>query len=125
MTGLSENVTPARFGCSDIRWFPILTCALVADADVWYSVSTGTNEGSSIGIGFFAVFAIGAFRKWCVGRDPFHLVIIAGAAVALCAMVLRKTGWFDPCPVFPYLVFILFCVSGSILSHFSKRGKRV
>ena len=111
-------------GLSDIRWFPILACALAADADLWYSVSTGTNEGDYIGIGFFGVFAVGAIRRWRLGGDRFHLITSAGAVVALGAMAFRKSGRFDPAHVLSYLAFLLSCVLGSILSRCLKRGKR-
>ena len=101
-----------------------MTCALAASANVWYFVSTGTNEGDYIGVGFFAVFAVGAFRRWTLGRDRFHLVTSAGAVVALGVMALHRTYRFDPGYVLPYLLFILFCVLGSILSRPSKGGDR-
>jgi len=111
------------FGFSDIRWFPILACSLVAGADLWYSVSTGKNDGKYVGIGFFAVFAVGAFQRWRLRGDRFHLVTIAGAVMVLFALALRNTDRFDRGQVLPYLAFILFCVLGSIPGHPSKRRK--
>jgi hypothetical protein len=121
---MAQELQSPRFALSDIRWFPILTCALVADASAWYSVAMGTNDGDSIGLGFFAVFGIDALRRWIRRRDRFHMVAGWGAVVALGVMALRETDRFDPSHLLPYLLFILFSVLGSVLSHASKRGAR-
>jgi hypothetical protein len=90
-----------RFAFPRIRWFPILTCAFVAGVSVWYFTSRGTNEGDSIGIGFFAFFGVDALRRWILRRDRFYLIAGAGAVVALSVMALCETDWFDPGHVLP------------------------
>lgn len=121
---MTQELQSPRFALSDVRWFPILTCAFVACASVWYFRPRGTNEGDPIGIGFFAVFGVDALRRWIRRRDRFHLVAGWGAVVALGVMALRETDRFDPSHLLPYLLFILFSVLGSVLSHASKRGAR-
>lgn len=112
---------PNRLGISSIRWYPILAAAVVADANVWYAVSTGTTEGDALGIGFFAVFALGGLRRWVWGRDPFHLAATAGAIASL--VITIESRFFYRCGgicIPAYAVFVLSCVLGSLLSHRSK-----
>lgn len=104
-------------GISKVRWFPILAAAIVADANAWYSASTGTTDGDYVGVGFFAVFAFGAFRRWRSGRDRFHLIAAAGAVVALGTTALREQDPTNRSFLVSYVVFVLFCFLGSILSR--------
>jgi hypothetical protein len=98
-----------------------LAAAVVADANVWYSVSRGTNEGDYLGAGFFAVFAFGGFSRWRSGRDRFHLAAATGAAVALALIAIRDVYPFNWACLPSYVVFILACILGSLLSHRSKQ----
>ena len=114
------------FGISRIRWYPILAAAVVADVNIWYSASTGTTKGDSLGIGFFAVFALGGLRRWISGRDRFHLAVTAGAIIALVMTIefhdlYRSGGICLPA----YAAFILSCVLGSVLSHRSKKTGKI
>lgn len=107
-----------------IRWAPILACSVVGFANAWYSASTSRSEGDDLGMGFFAVFAIGAVRRWDLRRDRFYLFAAAGAVAALAVMVIRRIGFFDPGFVPAYVLFVLFCLIGSIPRSGSRPRQR-
>jgi len=106
------------------RWFPLLACVLVAEANFWWWASTGGNEADYAGIALFAFcgvyYAAGAIAR----REPHAIVSAAGALAALALMVLRETGRFDRGYLPPYAVFAAAVLAGHALDRGSRSRSR-
>ena len=97
------------------RWLPILLAVLAADVNFWYWASTGENDADYLGIALFLIFGIVWGRSLIRHGTPRNALAVAGAFLALAAMVLRQIGTFDRGYIPPYVLFVaVTALSGAL-----------
>jgi hypothetical protein len=88
------------------RWLPILLAVLAADVNFWYWASTGENDADYLGIAVFLIFGIVWGRSLLRKGTPRNALAVAGAFLAVAAMILRQIGTFDRGYIPPYVLFV-------------------
>jgi hypothetical protein len=97
------------------RWLPILLAVLAADVNFWYWASTGENDADYLGIALFLIFGIVWGRSLIRHGTPRNALAVAGAFLAVAAMVLRQIGTFDRGYIPPYGLFVaVTALSGAL-----------
>ncbi len=97
------------------RWLPILLAILAADVNFWYWASTGENDADYLGIAVFLIFGIVWGRSLLRKGSPRNALAVAGAFLAVAAMVLRQIGTFDRGYIPPYVLFVaVTALSGAL-----------
>ena len=97
------------------RWLPILLAVLAADVNFWYWASTGENDADYLGIAVFLIFGIVWGRSLLRKGSPRNALAVAGAFLAVAAMVLRQIGTFDRGYIPPYVLFVaVTALSGAL-----------
>ncbi|HEY4230471.1 MAG TPA: hypothetical protein VGO79_09885 [Thermoanaerobaculia bacterium] len=97
------------------RWLPILLAILAADINFWYWASTGETDADYLGIAVFLIFGIVWGRSLLRKGSPRNALAVAGAFLAVAAMVLRQIGTFDRGYIPPYVLFVaVTALSGAL-----------
>jgi len=97
------------------RGLPILLAVLAADVNFWYWASTGEKDADYLGIALFLIFGIVWGRSLIRHGSPRNALAVAGAFLAVAAMVLRQIGTFDRGYIPPYVLFVaVTALSGAL-----------